>query len=55
MGAAGLRSALSHTAGAYIASMSAAAELDGWDMNSAVGWKDAVQEFLIESGRPFSH
>ena len=48
-GGVGLRSAVAHTSGAYIASSSRAAELDGWDVSSIPGWSEVVADFCTRS------
>ena len=45
-GGFGIRSAVGHAAGAYLASVSSAARLDKWKASDAVGWADALQDFF---------
>ena len=46
LGGFGLRSAVAHSAGAYLASVSVAARLDGWNVALATGWDDALVDFF---------
>ena len=48
-GGFGLRQAVSHAPGVYLASVSRAASLDGWDPTLATGWDDAVSQFCMLS------
>ena len=51
MGGFGIRKAVQHAHGAYIASVRNAALLDAWDPSKATGWSEAVNNFLHFSGK----
>ena len=51
LGGFGIRKAVEHAPGAYIASVSRAAFLDSWDVSQAAGLKEAKQDFFRYSGK----
>ena len=51
LGGFGMRSAVLHSPGAYLASVANAANLDGWDASLATGWEEAKSDFFTFSGK----
>ena len=49
-GGCGLRKAVEHSAGAYVASVANCAKLDGWRPDLAEGWCEALRQFCTRSG-----
>ena len=50
LGGAGLRHAVEHLAGAYLASVANAAAADGWAVDLAPGWEEAWADVRVRSG-----
>jgi hypothetical protein len=50
LGGAGMRRAAEHSAGAYLASVMRAAEVDGWPAHLAAGFAQALEELCEHSG-----
>ena len=48
-GGLGLRRALDHASGAYLASVSGAAAADGWNRAKSVGWFPALEDFCFRA------